>query len=77
MLKKMYGPKVDYMAGGCRKLHNERHNLYSSTNMIRMMKSRRMRWAGHVNSTGEKLNAYRILAEKPEGKISLRRPRRR
>jgi hypothetical protein len=50
---------------------------YSSPSIIRMMKSRRMRWAGHVARTGEKRNAYRILVGKPEGKTPLGRPRRR
>jgi hypothetical protein len=45
----------------------ELHNLYSSPNIIRMIKSRRMRWAGHVARMGETRNAYRILVEKPEG----------
>jgi hypothetical protein len=53
--------------GGWRKLHNEElHNLYFSPSIIRMMKSRRMRWAGHVARMGEKMNAYRILVGKPE-----------
>jgi hypothetical protein len=51
--------------------------VYSSPNIIRMSKSRRMRWAGHVARMGEKRNAYRILVGKPEGKRPLRRPRRR
>jgi hypothetical protein len=61
-----------------RKLHNEElHNLYSSPNIIRMIKGRRMRWAGHVARMGETRNAYRILVGKPEGKRPLRRQRRR
>jgi hypothetical protein len=64
--------------GGCRKLHNEElHNLYSSPSIIRMMKSRRMKWAGHERRMGEKRNVYRILMRKPEGKRPLGRPRRR
>jgi hypothetical protein len=60
------------------KLHNEElHNLYSSPSIIRVIKSRRMRWAGHVARMGEKRNAYRILVGKPEGKRPLGRPRRR
>jgi hypothetical protein len=51
--------------------------LYSSPNIIRMIKSRRMRWAGHVARMGETRNAYRILVGKPEGKRPLGRPRRR
>jgi hypothetical protein len=60
-----------------RKLHNEElHNLYSSPNIIRMIKSRRMRWAGHVTRMGEKRNACRILVGKPEGRRPLGRPKR-
>jgi hypothetical protein len=56
------------------KLHNEElHNLYSSPNIIRMIKSRRMRWAGHVALMGEMWNAYRILVGEPEGKRPLGR----
>jgi hypothetical protein len=63
---------------GWRKLHNEElHNLYSTSNIIRMTKSRRIRWAGHVTRIAEKRNACRILVGKPEGKIPLGRPRRR
>jgi hypothetical protein len=61
-----------------RKIHNEElHNLYSSPNIIRMIKSRSMRWAGHVARMGEKRNAYRILVGKSAGKRPLGRPRRR
>jgi hypothetical protein len=66
------------VTGEWRKLHNEElHNLYSSPNLIRTIKSRRMRWAGHVARMGEKRNAYRILLGKPEGRRPLGRPRRR
>jgi hypothetical protein len=66
------------VTGGWRKLHNEElHNLYSSPSTIRMIKSRRMRWEGHVARMGEKRNAYRILVGNPEGKRSLGRPKRR
>jgi hypothetical protein len=62
--------------GDWRKLHNEElHNLYSSPNIIRMIKSRRMRWAGHVARMGVTRNAYRILVRKAEVKRPLRRPR--
>jgi hypothetical protein len=65
------------MTGDWRKVHNEElHNLYSSPDINRMIKSRRVRWAGHVARIGEK-NAYRILVGKPEGKRPLGRPRRR
>jgi hypothetical protein len=61
-----------------RKLHNgELHDLYSSPDIIRQIKSRRMRWAGHMARTEEGRNVYRLLVGKPEGKIPLERPRRR
>jgi hypothetical protein len=66
------------MAGGWRKLHNEElHNLHCPPSIIRMIKSRTMRWEGHVARMGEKTNAYRILVGKPEGKRQLGRPRHR
>jgi hypothetical protein len=66
------------VAGDWRKLHNEGlHNLYSSPNIIRIFRSRRMRWAGHVAQMGETRNAYRILVGKPERKRPLGRPTRR
>jgi hypothetical protein len=78
VLRRIFGPKRDEVKGDWRKLHNEElHNLYSSPNIIRMIKSRKMRWAGHVARMGEKRNAYRILVEKPEGKRPLGRSRRR
>jgi hypothetical protein len=66
VLRRMFGLKRDEVTEGWRKLHNEElHNLYSSPSIIRMIKSRRMRWAGHVTCIGEKRNAYRILVGKP------------
>jgi hypothetical protein len=66
------------VTGDWRKLHNEElHNLYSSSNIIRMIKSKRMRWAGHVARIGETRNTYRILVGKPEGKRPPGKPRRR
>jgi hypothetical protein len=66
------------MTGGWRTLHNEElHKLYSSPSILRMSKSRRMRWAGHISRMRKKRNAYRILVEKPEGKRPLGRARRR
>jgi hypothetical protein len=65
------------VTGGWRKLHNELHNLYSSPSIIIMIKSTRMRWAGHVARMGAKSNAYKILVGKPGGKRPLGRPRRR
>jgi hypothetical protein len=71
-------PKRDEVTGEWTKLHNEElHILYSSSNIIRQIKSRRMRWAEHVARMGEERNMYRILMEKPEGKRPLERPRRR
>jgi hypothetical protein len=65
VLRRIFGPKRDGVTGGWRKLHNEElHNLYSSPSIIRFIKSRRMRWAGHVALKGEKRNVYRILVGK-------------
>jgi hypothetical protein len=78
VLRRIFGPRRDEVTGDWRKLHNEElHNLYSSPSIIRMIKSRRMRWAGHVARMGETRNAYRILVGKPEGKRPLGRPKRR
>jgi hypothetical protein len=69
VLRRIFGPKRDEVTGGWRKLYNEElHNLYSSPIIIRIIKSRRMRWAGHMARMGEKRNVYRLLVEKPEGK---------
>jgi hypothetical protein len=78
VLRRIFGPKRDEVTGGWRKLHNEElHSLYSSPSTIRMIRSRRMRWAGHVARMGEKRNAYMILVGKSEGKRPLGRRRRR
>jgi hypothetical protein len=78
VLRRIFGPKRDGVTGGWRKLYNEeRHNLYSSLNIIRIIKSTRMRWEGHVTRMGENRNVYRLLVGKPEGKRPLGRPRRR
>jgi hypothetical protein len=78
VLRRIFGPKRDKVTGEWRKLHNEElHELYSSPIIIRIMKSRKMRWAGHVARIAEKRNAYRLLVEKPEGRRPLGRPRRR
>jgi hypothetical protein len=75
VLRRIFGPKRDQVTGGWRKLHNEElHNLYSSPSIIIMIKSRRMRWAGHVARMG---GEKRILVGKPEGKRPLGRSRRR
>jgi hypothetical protein len=77
VLKRIFGLKWDEVTGGWTKLHNEElHNLYSTPSIIRMMKSRRMRWTGHVARMGEKRNSYRILVRKPEGRRPLGIPRR-
>jgi hypothetical protein len=78
VLRGMFGPKRDEVTGEWRKLHSEElHNLYSSPDIIRQIKSRRMRWARHVARMGEGRNVYRVLVGKPEGKRRLERPRRR
>jgi hypothetical protein len=78
MLRRIFGPQRGEVTGEWRKMHNEElHDLYSSPSIIRIMKSMRMRWAGHVARTSEKMNAYRLLVGKPEGKRPLGRPRRR
>jgi hypothetical protein len=72
----IFGPKGDEVTGGWIILNNEElHNLYSSPSIIRIIKSRRMRWAGHVPRMGEKRNVYRTLVGKPEGKEPLGRLR--
>jgi hypothetical protein len=74
VLRRIFGPNRDEVTGGWRKLHNEElHNLYSLSSVIRKIKSRRMRWAGHVARIGVKRNACRILVGKPEGKRPLGR----
>jgi hypothetical protein len=76
VLRRIFGPKRDEVAGEWRKLHNEElHNLYSSPVIIRQVKSRRMRWAEHVARMGEERKVYRVLVGKPEGKRPLGRPR--
>jgi hypothetical protein len=78
VLRRIFGPKRDEVTGEWRKLQNEElHILYSSPNIIRQIKSRKIRWAGHVARMGEERNVYRALMGKPEGKRPLGRPRRR
>ncbi|KAJ4450519.1 hypothetical protein ANN_01946 [Periplaneta americana] len=78
VLRKIFGAQRDEVTGEWRKLHNtELHALYSSPDIIRNIKSRRLRWAWHVARMGESRNAYRVLVGRPEGKRPLGRPRRR
>jgi hypothetical protein len=77
VLRRIFGPKREE-DGSWRKLHNdELHSLYSSPNIVRVIKSMRMRWAGHVTRMGEGRGVYRVLVGKPEGKRPPGRPRRR
>jgi hypothetical protein len=78
LLRRIFGTNRDEIMEEWRKLHSgELCNLYSSSDIIRQIKSRRMRWAGHVACMGEGRNVYRVLVGKPEGKIPLGRPRHR
>ena len=77
MLRRIFGPKRDEVTGEWRKLHEELNDLYCSPNIVRVVKSRRIRWAGHVARMGEGRGVYRVLVGKPEGKRPLGRPRRR
>jgi len=78
VLRRIFGPRRDEVTGEWRILHNEELNdLYSSPNNVWLIKSRRMRWAGHVARMGEERVAYKILVGKPEGKRPLGRPRPR
>jgi hypothetical protein len=78
VLRRIFGPKRDEVTGGWRKLHNEKlRDLYSSPSIIRIINSRRMRWAGHAARMDEKRNAYRLLVGKPEGRRPLGRRKRR
>jgi hypothetical protein len=78
VLSGLFWPKREEVAGSWRRLHNEDlHNLYASRNIIRVMKSRRVRWAGHVACMVKMKNVYSILVGVPEGKRPLERPRHR
>jgi len=75
-LRRIFGPRRDEVTGEWRRPYNEELNdLYSSPNIVRVIKSRRMRWAGHVAFMGEERGVYRVLVGKPEGKRPLGRPR--
>jgi len=76
VLRRVFGPKMDEVTGEWRKLHTEElRDLYSLPYIIRVVKSRRMRWVGHVAHMGERRGAHRVLVGKPEGKRPLGRPR--
>ena len=75
VLRRIFGPRGDEVTGDWRKLHNEELNdLYSSPNIFRVIKSRKMRWAGHVVRLGENRSVHRVLVKKPEGKNYLEDP---
>ena len=77
-LRRVFGPKRDEVTGEWRTLHNEElKDLYSLPNIVQVVKSRRLRWAGHVARMGEERGVHRVLVGKPEGKRQLGRPRRR
>ena len=77
VLRRVFGPKRDEVTGEWRKLHNEKlSDLYPLPNIVRVVKSRRMRWTGHVARMGEGRGVHRVLIGKPEGKRPLGRPRR-
>jgi hypothetical protein len=77
-LRRIFGPKRDELTGEWKKIRNEKlNNLYSSPNIVRVIKSRRVRWAGHVARMGEGRGVYKVLVGKPEGTRPLGRPRRR
>jgi hypothetical protein len=78
VLRRIFEPKRNKVTGEWRKLYNEElHNLYSSPGIISQVKSRRMRWAGHVARMGEEIKVYKVSVGKPEGKSPLGRPRSR
>jgi len=77
VLRRVFGPKRDEVTGEWRKLHNEKlRDLYSLPNIVCVVKSRRMKWVGHVACMGEGRGVHRVLVGKPEGKRTLGRPRR-
>jgi hypothetical protein len=78
VLRRIFGPKRDEVTGGWRKPHNEElHSLYSSLSIVRVIKARKVRWAGHVARMGDVRGAYNILIVRPERRRPLGRPRRR
>jgi len=78
VLRKIFKPKRDVVTRKWSRLHKEEpHDLYTSTNVIRVIKSRRMRWAGHVARTGERRGAHSVVERKPEGKKPIVKTRHR
>jgi hypothetical protein len=78
VLRRVFGLKRNQVTGDWRKFHNEElHNLYSSPKSVRVIKTRRIRWTGHVALMGEGRGVYRVLVGKPKGKRPLGRPKRR
>jgi hypothetical protein len=78
LLRRIFGSRRDEVTGYCRRLYNvELNDLYSSRNIVRVIKSRRMRWAGHIARIGEEREVYRFLVGKTEGRRPLRRPSHR
>ena len=77
VLRRIFEPRMEEVTGEWGRLHKEElNNLYSSANIVRVIKSRRMKWAWHVARMGEERGVYRVLVGKPEGKRPLGRPRR-
>ena len=77
VLRRIYGPKRDEITVEWRKLRKDINDLYCSPNIVRVKKSRRMRWAGHITRLGDSGGVYRVLVGKPEGKRPVGRTRRR
>jgi hypothetical protein len=78
VLRRIFGPKRNEVTGGWRKMHDEElHGLYSSPSIVKVIKARKMRWAGYVARMGEVRGAYNILVGRPEGRRPLGRSRRR
>jgi len=76
VLRRIIGPRRDKVMGEWRRLHNEVLNdLYSSPNIVQVIKLRRIRWAGYVARMGEEMGVYKVLVRKPEGKSPMGRPR--
>jgi hypothetical protein len=74
VLRRIFGPKREEVAGGSRRLHSdELHNLYASSNIVRVCKSRRVKWVGHLSRKGENKNTYKSLVGRSEGMTPLER----